>query len=167
MEYDAGFDRATADRLALEMVLGRGAAAPAAPPDDIVVGVDHVGVAARSEPFVDQVLRRFGGTVKVIDDRHDPFATGHQEVKKRPPGVCRCGRSQWVEVPIHGGRSSRYDCGHCDRFGWFGKWHGEAPAPADDPPAAAPAAGPPVAPRAVFLPFGVTGPVESVLVPTC
>jgi hypothetical protein len=139
LEFDGGHDRETADRLAREMVLGRDAAAPESmPADDIVVGVDHAGLAARSNPYVRQVLERFPGTVRLIDDRDDPFAGRRRRDQPPRPGTCRCGHDDWVQVPIHGGRSTRVDCRHCDRFGWFAVWYGRRmPGPGDAGPDAA------------------------------
>lgn len=162
LEFDGGLTRDVADRLALEMVMGRDAARlppAAAPAAQQVVGFDREGLAARSEPFVDQVLARVSGTVRVIDDREDPFVQARYRESPRP-GACRCGRSDWVSVPVHGGRSSRVDCRHCDRFGWFDVWHGiPQPSPHEPlhrPPDDAAAARPLIAP---------TGPVDQVLVP--
>ncbi|NDC64672.1 MAG: hypothetical protein EBZ59_11960 [Planctomycetia bacterium] len=135
MEYDGGLDRETADRLAREMVLGRDSQPHPAPADDIVVTVDHASLHARQQPYVGQVLRRFPGTVRVIDDRDDPFASSRNRAAGRcRPGQCRCGHDdRWVQVPIHGGKSVRIDCGHCDRFGWFAVWHGKRmPPPGED-----------------------------------
>jgi hypothetical protein len=37
-------------------------------------------------------------------------------------------------VPIHGGRSARVECRHCDRYGWWGVWYGKRqPPPWGDP----------------------------------
>jgi hypothetical protein len=140
VEFDGGYDRATAERLAREMVLGRDA--PPMPADDIVASVDTMGLAARANPYVHQVLRQFAGTVQLADDKSDPFARRRRGPVKRRPGQCSCGHDdQWVRVPIHGGRSERVDCGHCDRFGWFSVWYGKQrpapdgarlPGPADD-----------------------------------
>ncbi|MBI2826536.1 MAG: hypothetical protein HYX69_17835 [Planctomycetia bacterium] len=38
--------------------------------------------------------------------------------------VCRCGSTTWQDVPIHGGRSVRRDCGRCGRFSAFTIWYG-------------------------------------------
>jgi uncharacterized ParB-like nuclease family protein len=124
LEFDGGHDRETADRLGREMVLGRDATTAAAmPADDIVAGVDTPSLAARCQPYVRQVLDRFTGTVRVIDDQADPFAGRRQQ--HRRPGTCQCGHDDWVQVSIHGGHSTRVDCRHCDRFGWFDVWHGQ------------------------------------------
>jgi hypothetical protein len=37
--------------------------------------------------------------------------------------VCRCGSTTWRDVPIHGGRSVRRDCGRCGRFLDFPVWY--------------------------------------------
>lgn len=135
LEFDGGHDRETADRLAREMVLGRDAppATVERTADGILVGVDHAGLAARSNPYVRQVLGRFPGTVRLIDDRDDPFAGRRRRDLPARPGTCRCGHDDWVQVPIHGGSSTRIDCRNCDRFGWFAVWHGRRlPGPFDD-----------------------------------
>jgi hypothetical protein len=50
-----------------------------------------------------------------------------------------------VQVPVHGGKSVRVDCGHCDRFGWFAVWHGRRmPSPGGDDDAGFGPAGVPV-----------------------
>jgi hypothetical protein len=131
MEFDGGLDRETADRLALEMKLGRNAAPQPTGPSDIVAAGDPQDLHARSQPYVQQLLSRIPGTVRVIDEKDDPFA-GRSRPQSRP-GWCRCGHSDWVQVPIHGGQSIRNDCRHCDRFGWFAVWHGKRmPAPGGD-----------------------------------
>jgi hypothetical protein len=40
--------------------------------------------------------------------------------------VCRCGSTTWRDVPIHGGQSTRQDCGDCGRFIGFSVWHERA-----------------------------------------
>ena len=129
VEFDGGHDRATADRLAREMVMGRDALPM--PADDIVASVDTLGLAARSAPYVHQTLTRIPGTVQLADDSTDPFARRRRGPTKRRPGQCSCGNDdRWVQVSIHGGQSVRVDCGHCDRFGWFSVWYGKCrPAP--------------------------------------
>jgi len=140
MEHDGGLDRETADRLAREMIVGRDAAVfPDGAPETITAGVDVTGLHARTVPYVGAVLQRFPGTVRVLTDRDDPFALIRTRSRPRPPGVCQCGHDRWVKVPIHGGKSVRVDCGHCDSFGWFAVWHGQrCPSPFDESPAAAP-----------------------------
>jgi hypothetical protein len=126
LEYDAGYDRPTADRLAREMVLGRDAAHagdPGGAAMELTAGVDHAGLHARSQPFVAEALERMPGRVTVLTgDQGDPFASRRRSGKPAP-GHCTCGASNWARVPIHGGKSVRVDCGHCDRFGWFGVWY--------------------------------------------
>jgi hypothetical protein len=130
LEFDGGLDRETADRLAREMVLGRDAPTMSAPPDQpIVVAVDHQRLAIRTTPYVDQVLRRIPGTVEPADDHPDPFAGAAPTSVPARSGTCRCGHDDWVQVPIHDGRSIRTDCRHCDRFGWFAVWHGKRQPP--------------------------------------
>jgi hypothetical protein len=170
LEFDAQLDRETADRLAREMVLGRDATTPPVdPPDDIVVSVDHAGLAARAKPYVRQALGGFAGTVRVIGDRDDPFAGRRGRAAARRPGQCQCGHDDaWKRVPIHGGQSVRIDCGHCDRFGWFAVWHGQRlPGPAiDDPPPRVPAKTPGPH-RLSFVPVPPAAPVGMVLAPAC
>lgn len=137
LEADAGLDRETADRLAREMILGRDAPPALAPaPRDagILVGVDTPSLAARATPYVRQVLGRFSGTVRLVDDRDDPFAAARRRAAPATDGRCRCGADDWVQVSIHGGRSTRVDCRNCDRFGRFTTWHGRRlPQPGDPP----------------------------------
>jgi hypothetical protein len=170
LEFDGGHDRETADRMAREMVLGRDTPTPPVdPPDDIVVAVDHAGLAARATPYVHQTLDRFTGTVRVIGDRDDPFAGRRGRLAARRPGQCQCGHDDaWKRVPIHGGQSVRIDCGHCDRFGWFAVWHGQRlPGPAiDDPPPRVPAKTPGPH-RLSFVPVPPAAPVGMVLAPAC
>jgi hypothetical protein len=166
MEYDGGLGREMADRMAREMVLGRDGAAAGWPvDDDIVVAVDTPGLHARMHPYVDAVVQRLPGTVRLIDDRGDPFATSSaRRQQARPPGVCQCGHDDWVQVSIHGGQSVRVDCRNCDRFGWFGVWHGRRlPGPTEPP--AAPTASEPV-PHTDTLSFDfLTLPTGPLMVP--
>jgi hypothetical protein len=140
MEYDGGLDRETADRLAREMMLGRDVQhAPDVQQPAEVVGVDMPSLNASLHPFVGKVQQHFPGSVRLIDDRSDPFATSSvRRQQARPPGVCQCGHDDWVQVPIHGGKSVRVDCRHCDRFGWFGVWYGKRLRGPTDPPDARP-----------------------------
>jgi hypothetical protein len=90
---------------------------------ELTAGVDHAGLHARSQPFVAEALERMPGRVTVLTgDQGDPFASRRRSGKPAP-GHCTCGASNWARVPIHGGKSVRVDCGHCDRFGWFGVWY--------------------------------------------
>lgn len=135
LEYDAGHDRQTADRLAREMVLGRDAATAVPTGPTLTAGVDHGALHARGLPLVAAALDRMPGRVRVLaGDQEDPFA-GRRRSGKPAPGHCTCGASNWARVPIHGGKSTRIDCGHCDRFGWFAVWYGQRqqpPWPDDD-----------------------------------
>ena len=124
MEHDGGLDRETADRLAAEMIMGRGASAPVAPPE--TVGVDHPSLMARMHPLVDQAVQRFGGTVRLISEDEDPFRTGWgQPIRKPLPGCCTCGSKERVDVPLHGGASVRRDCGQCGKFLEHAVWYGK------------------------------------------
>lgn len=121
MEFDGGLPRDVAERLAREAVLGRDHREPATTE---TVGVDHISLHARSEPFVDQVLQRIPGRVSVIRSEEDPF-TARPHAHQRPAeGRCVCGSDRWVDIPIHGGQSVRRDCARCDRFGGFVVWYG-------------------------------------------
>ena len=135
LEYDGGCDRATAELLAREMVLGRDAAAAVPTGPALMAGADNAALVARSHPMVSAALERMPGRVTMLNgSQGDPFASSRRP-GKRAPGHCTCGASQWVRVPIHGGKSARVDCGHCDRFGWFGVWYGKRlppPWPDDD-----------------------------------
>ena len=43
----------------------------------------------------------------------------------RPTTACdRCGSTDFVDVPIHGGRSIRRDCERCDHFKGWSMWYG-------------------------------------------
>jgi hypothetical protein len=131
LEHDGGHQRDVADRLALEMVMGRDYPPPDAETTDVgVLPADVADIRARELPLVRDALRIFGGTVRLVG--RTPDAESRQG-RKVVPGQCRCGHvDRWVQVPIHGGRSVRVDCGHCDRFGWFGVWHGRRlPSPFD------------------------------------
>jgi hypothetical protein len=57
-----------------------------------------------------------------------PVTTLDTPTKPTRP-VCRCGSTTWRDVPIHGGKSIRRDCGRCGRFIEFPLWYG-APSPA-------------------------------------
>jgi len=166
MEFDGGLGREMADRMAREMALGRDGAAAGWPVvDDIVVAVDTPGLHARMHPFVDAVVQRLPGNVRLIDDRGDPFATSSaRRQQARPPGVCQCGHDDWVQVSIHGGQSVRVDCRHCDRFGWFGVWHGKRLRGPTDPPDARPADEPVQGPDTISFDF-LTLPTGPLMVP--
>lgn len=38
--------------------------------------------------------------------------------------ICRCGSTIWRYVPIHGGQSTRWECGRCGRLLEFTFWYG-------------------------------------------
>jgi hypothetical protein len=38
----------------------------------------------------------------------------------------RCGSTSYRDVPIHGGRSTRRDCGRCGRFIGWPRWYADA-----------------------------------------
>ena len=137
LEFDARHDRDTAERLAREMVMGREAAAPPVPVITQSVGVDHRALAVRMNPLVSQVVEGSGGgRIRLLEDGEEPFY-------ERPaaftpgPGQCSCRSTSLVDVPIHGGRSIRHDCGRCGKFVRFAVWHGRqllGPAAISPPP---------------------------------
>jgi hypothetical protein len=135
IEFDGGHDRETAERLADEMVMGRGCSEPVSPAED--VGVDHRALAARLNPLVDRAVAAFGGRVVMLEG-DGGFRPRSRPAGPRPPGTCVCGATDVVDVPIHGGRSVRQDCRRCDRFIRFAVWHGkrESSHPPDPQPAA-------------------------------
>ena len=51
----------------------------------------------------------------------------HWEHAPRPEAVepwqCRCGSQEYIDVPIHNGRSTRRDCAQCGKFIDFVKWN--------------------------------------------
>ena len=133
LEFDAGYPRETAGRLALEMVMGRGVSAT----DAVVetVSVDHDVLAARIHPFVDHAVRTFGGTVKMVRSGDEPTTVSVAAQSPRPAvGRCRCGSSSQVDVPIHGGQSARRECADCGKFVAFSLWYGR-PCAGYEPPA--------------------------------
>jgi hypothetical protein len=135
MEHDGGLGREVADRLAAEMIMGRGASAPLAPPE--AVGVDHPGLMARMHPLVDQAVQRFGGTVRLLHEDEDPFRTGWGVKRKIPEGCCqKCGSSRFVDVWFHDGQSARQDCDVCGAFVRHLVWYGKSlvPSPVDVQP---------------------------------
>jgi hypothetical protein len=142
LEFDGGCSRETAERLADEMVMGRGVSEPIAPMED--VGVDHRALAARLNPFVSRAVEAFGGRVSLLGG-DGGFRARSKPTSPRPPGTCTCGSTEVVDVPIHGGRDIRQDCRKCDRFIRFAVWNGcrepgppglESPPTASDPPTA-------------------------------
>jgi hypothetical protein len=52
----------------------------------------------------------------------------------------RCGSFEFIDSPIHNGRSLRRDCRNCGRTHSFPRWYGR---PTEAPRAAGPSAGPP------------------------
>jgi len=48
----------------------------------------------------------------------------------KPKPICRCGSTEYVDHPIHGGQSLRRDCARCGRFIGFPLWYG-VPRPAN------------------------------------
>lgn len=148
LEFDAGYPRETAERLALEMVMGRGVRAADAVAE--TVGVDHGVLAARFHPLVDHAVRTFGGTVRLLSPEEDPFSTGwgvkEASAPRQAGGGCRCGATEWVDVPIHGGRSARRECAGCGKFVTFSLWYGRWS------DGCAPSAGPPAGSSALALP---------------
>jgi hypothetical protein len=138
LEFDGRHDRETAERLADEMVMGRGVSEPIAPAED--VGVDHRALAARLDPLVARAVDVFGGgRVVLLEGEDDGGFRRRPRTADRPPGACTCGSTDVVDVPIPGGRGVRQDCRKCDRFIRFSVWHGKRePGPTDhgSPPAA-------------------------------
>jgi hypothetical protein len=133
MEFDAGLDAGTADRLAREAVMGRSVVEPLVPAEP--VGVDHASLAARFHPLVDDAVRRFGGSVRLLQADDDPFRNGRQAVASRRQGaVCPCGSDRWIDVPIHDGQSVRRDCARCDKFIRHVRWYGKPCGPPDPVP---------------------------------
>jgi len=56
-----------------------------------------------------------------------PFDPGRQS---RVLTVCdRCQCAEYVDVPIHGGASTRRDCQRCSRFMGWPKWYGQIQLP--------------------------------------
>jgi hypothetical protein len=49
-----------------------------------------------------------------------PLAAGDATLKP----LCQCGSTAWLDLPIHGGRSTRRDCACCGRFLDFPIWYG-------------------------------------------
>jgi len=43
---------------------------------------------------------------------------------RSPTVICPCGSGTTVEIAIHGGQSTRRDCGRCGRFVDFAVWYG-------------------------------------------
>jgi hypothetical protein len=135
MEHDGHLGQETADRLAHEMLMGRGVTTPIAPAE--TVGVDHSGLAARFHPFVEKVVERLPGTVSVVGHDAEPF--GRKDSRQsRLSGACVCGSTAWCDVPIHGGASVRRDCARCDRFLDHPVWYGKVKAGSPDEGQAAP-----------------------------
>jgi hypothetical protein len=130
LEFEAGHTREVAERLAREMVVGR----ESQPAEAVVetVGVDHGAVAARMHPLVDHAARTFGGAVRLLRPDEDPFSTGWvvRETQQQASGeTCRCGSSEWSDLPIHGGRSRRRECARCGVYLRWAVWYGQ---PCDD-----------------------------------
>jgi hypothetical protein len=51
---------------------------------------------------------------------------GNSVANPRPMTVCdRCGSPDYLDVPIHGGQSTRRDCARCHRFMGWPCWYGQ------------------------------------------
>lgn len=56
--------------------------------------------------------------LKLRLEKINPFASG------TPLTTCdRCGASDYLDITIHGGRSTRRDCGRCNRFMGWPRWN--------------------------------------------
>jgi len=84
-------------------------------------GVPHVWVRCGC----DDPLAIFDDLVRVPLSEFRKPKTPPPRKPKRPDAVCRCGSTQWRDVPIHGGRSIRRDCARCGRFLGFPLWYGQ------------------------------------------
>jgi hypothetical protein len=77
-------------------------------------------VAPRSPPVL--TTRDF------VDPAHTAISaaeTRSADCSLPPANVCRCGWTKFVDVPIHGGHSTRRDCERCDRYISFPLWYGQ------------------------------------------
>ena len=84
--------------------------------------------------FPADMLEALGSAdVRWVDDKPpcDPATEPTPVVIPKAPAkpVCRCGATNWRDVPIHGGKSIRRDCGRCGRFVDFPVWYGKATPP--------------------------------------
>ena len=78
------------------------------------------GLLARLKAHQADLLARLRSAPEVAPA--PPVATRGAPAKPAKP-VCRCGGTTWRDVPIHGGRSVRRDCGRCGRFLGFPVWY--------------------------------------------
>jgi hypothetical protein len=85
-------------------------------------GTPHIRVACRC---LDPLAALEGLEAVPLSEFRKPKTPPPPRKPKRPDAVCRCGSTQWRDVPIHGGRSIRRDCARCGRFLGFPLWYGQ------------------------------------------
>src|SRR5690606_36877874 len=64
-------------------------------------------------------------TASTSTDSHESRETS-ESVDAHKPVCRRCGSDQYLDIPIHGGRSLRRDCAKCRRFQCFPLWYGKS-----------------------------------------
>lgn len=57
--------------------------------------------------------------------KHKPDLLALLRGEEVPSGCERCGLTETIDVPIHGGQSLRRDCARCGRFIEFPVWYGK------------------------------------------
>lgn len=79
---------------------------------------------ARGGPFGSADDQNLALADRPSGDVVERFPLPAKSCNKAKP-ICRCGSTTWRDVPIHGGRSVRRDCGRCGRFLDFPVWYGK------------------------------------------
>ena len=68
------------------------------------------------------MLRPWPNVTQIPDTSSNGTTTDKAAATK---AVCRCGSTDWRDVPIHDGQSIRRECGRCRRFIDFSVWYGK------------------------------------------
>ena len=97
----------------------------------MTVWVARSSVPSPSHPVTPSPSPHSGGRVVVCNQGPPPIGGAHDDAGQgeAPGDRCpKCKGTEFVDVPIHGGRSVRRECRHCHRFLKFVAWYGGASA---------------------------------------
>ena len=99
----------------------------------IPTGDDRLTIDAPEDALTPDLIERLkackGELLAILRPAPDVALVAPAARKDAPASLaklaCRCGSTTWRDVPIHGGRSVRRDCGGCGRFLNFPIWYGK------------------------------------------